>query len=70
MNTPSLLASLTLSKSEVLHEMYDVVAFLLNSGLGLSATHLRHIPVAFVGQLEFQGPDGTVQEEVVYPGPA
>ena len=49
MNAASMLASLTLSKSLVTMQKYDVLASLLNSGVGLSCTHLRHIPVAFVG---------------------
>ena len=66
MNAASMLASLTLSKSLVTMQKYDVLASLLNSGVGLSCTHLRHIPVAFVGDLEFQNRDGQVEPPVVH----
>ena len=66
MNAASMLASLTLSKSETIMKQYDVLASLMNSGVGLSCTHLRHIPVAFVGQLEFQNQEGQVEPPVVH----
>ena len=66
MNAASMLASLTLSKSLVTMQKYDVLASLLNSGVGLSCTHMRHIPVAFVGDLEFQNRDGQVEPPVVH----
>ena len=60
-NSTSMLASMSLSMCKMFPEMYEVVASLLNSELGLSCTHLNDIPVAFTGKLQFQDQNGVVE---------
>ena len=65
-NSASMLASMSLSTCPKFNELYEVVATLINSEIGLSATHLNEIPVAFAGSLEFQNQDGGVEAPIVH----
>ena len=53
MNPASLFSSMLLSNSKLLESHYNVIAASINLGLCLSLTHMRNIPIAFKGTLEF-----------------